>query len=53
MTNASAAQLPNLVAQMEDYEVVPNTAQFNLVHKAMYKAMYKAKETVAATKFSS
>ena len=49
MTNASAAQLPNLVAQMEDYEVVPNTAQFNLVHKAMYKA----KETVAATKFSS
>ena len=49
MTNASAVELPNLVAQMEDYEVVPNTAQFNLVHKAMYKA----KETVAATKFSS
>ncbi|KAF3945281.1 hypothetical protein CMV_028340 [Castanea mollissima] len=46
MTNASAAELLDLVAQMEDYDVVPNTASFNLV----LKAMYKAKETVAATK---
>nr|POE67277.1 pentatricopeptide repeat-containing protein, mitochondrial [Quercus suber] len=49
MTNASAAELLDLVAQMEDYDVVPNTALFILV----LKAMYKAKETVAATKFSS
>ena len=46
MTNATAADLLDLVAQMEDYAIVPNTASFNLV----LKAMYKAKETVAATK---
>ena len=46
MTNASAAELLDLVAQMEDYDVVPNTASFNLV----LKAMYKARETVASTK---
>ncbi|XP_062162383.1 pentatricopeptide repeat-containing protein At1g26460, mitochondrial [Alnus glutinosa] len=46
MTNASAAELLDLVAQMEDYAVLPNTASFNLV----LKAMYKAKEIVAATK---
>ncbi|GMY25859.1 pentatricopeptide repeat-containing protein At1g26460, mitochondrial [Fagus crenata] len=46
MTNATAADLLDLLAQMEDYAIVPNTASFNLV----LKAMYKAKETVAATK---
>lgn len=46
MTNATAAELLDLVAQMEDYAVLPNTASFNLV----LKAMYKAKEIVAATK---
>nr|POE70392.1 pentatricopeptide repeat-containing protein, mitochondrial [Quercus suber] len=30
MTNASAAELLDLVAQMEDYDVVPNTISFNL-----------------------
>ena len=29
MTNASAAKLLDLVAQMEDYDVVSNTASFN------------------------
>ncbi|KAF5443423.1 hypothetical protein F2P56_035978 [Juglans regia] len=46
MTDATTAELLDLVAQMEDYAVLPNTASFNLV----LKAMYKAKETVAATK---
>lgn len=46
MNHATAAELLDLVAQMEDYEVLPNTASFNLV----LKAMYKAKETVAASK---
>ncbi|KAF5449533.1 hypothetical protein F2P56_029966 [Juglans regia] len=46
MNNATAGELLDLVAQMEDYAVLPNTASFNLV----LKAMYKAKETVAATK---
>ncbi|XP_059447301.1 pentatricopeptide repeat-containing protein At1g26460, mitochondrial [Corylus avellana] len=46
MINASAGELLDLVAQMEDYGVLPNTASFNLV----LKAMYKGKETVAATK---
>nr|DAD35020.1 TPA_asm: hypothetical protein HUJ06_005660 [Nelumbo nucifera] len=43
---ATAGELLDLVAQMEDYMVVPNTASFNLV----LKAMYQAKETVAAEK---
>lgn len=46
MINASVGELLDLVAQMEDYAVLPNTASFNLV----LKAMYKGKETVAATK---
>jgi hypothetical protein len=46
MINATAGELLDLVAHMEDYAVLPNTASFNLV----LKAMYKGKETVAATK---
>lgn len=46
MTNATAADLLDLVAQMEDYAILPNTASFNLV----LKSMYNAKETAAATK---
>ncbi|KAK7821333.1 pentatricopeptide repeat-containing protein [Quercus suber] len=42
MTNASAPELFDLAAQMEDHDVVPNTTSFNLV----LKAMYKAKETI-------
>ncbi|KAG2702497.1 hypothetical protein I3760_06G092500 [Carya illinoinensis] len=46
MTDAMSAKLLDLVAQMEDYVVLPNMASFNLV----LKAMHKAKETVAAIK---
>lgn len=46
MTGASAGDLLDLVAQMEGYEIAPNTASFNLV----LKAMHKARETVAAEK---
>ncbi|KAG7029573.1 Pentatricopeptide repeat-containing protein, mitochondrial [Cucurbita argyrosperma subsp. argyrosperma] len=46
MVNASAGELLDLVAQMEDYAISPNTASFNLV----LKAMYQAKETQAAEK---
>ncbi|KAJ4961761.1 hypothetical protein NE237_021671 [Protea cynaroides] len=46
MNGASAGELLDLVAQMEDYGITPNTASFNLV----LKAMYQARETEAAEK---
>lgn len=46
MIGASAGELLDLVQQMEDYDIMPNTASFNLV----LKAMYQAKETEAAVK---
>ncbi|KAI4314083.1 hypothetical protein L6164_027023 [Bauhinia variegata] len=44
MTGASAGDLLELVAQMEDFKITPNTASFNLV----LKAMLQAHETEAA-----
>lgn len=38
MIGASAGELLDLVAQIEDYGITPNTASFNLVLKAMYQA---------------
>lgn len=46
MIRASAGELLDLVAQMDDFAIVPNTVAFNLV----LKAMYQAKETDAAEK---
>ncbi|XP_042483992.1 pentatricopeptide repeat-containing protein At1g26460, mitochondrial-like [Macadamia integrifolia] len=46
MSGATAGELLDLVAQMEDYGFTPNTASFNLV----LKAMYQARETEAAEK---
>ncbi|KAL4574323.1 hypothetical protein LXL04_021152 [Taraxacum kok-saghyz] len=46
MMGASAGELMDFVAQMEDYKISPNTASFNLV----LKAMYQAKEFDAAVK---
>lgn len=46
MLGASAAELLDLVAQMEDYGITPNTASFNLV----LKSMHQARETEAAEK---
>ncbi|XP_030482590.2 pentatricopeptide repeat-containing protein At1g26460, mitochondrial [Cannabis sativa] len=46
MTGASAGDLLDLVAQMDDYDVKPNTASFNLV----LEVMHQAKETEAAMK---
>ncbi|KAK4430073.1 Pentatricopeptide repeat-containing protein, mitochondrial [Sesamum alatum] len=46
MMGASAGELLDLVAQMDDYGIMPNTASFNLV----LKAMQKAGETQAAEK---
>ncbi|RYR09308.1 hypothetical protein Ahy_B05g077553 isoform C [Arachis hypogaea] len=46
MLGASAAELLDLLAQMDEFQIVPNTASFNLV----LKAMYQANETVAAEK---
>ncbi|KAJ4710735.1 Pentatricopeptide repeat [Melia azedarach] len=46
MMDAGAADLLDLVAQIEDFAIVPNTASFNLV----LKAMYQARETEAAEK---
>ncbi|XP_044489238.1 pentatricopeptide repeat-containing protein At1g26460, mitochondrial-like [Mangifera indica] len=46
MMGASAGDLLDLVAQMEDFAILPNTASFNLV----LKAMYHARETEAAEK---
>ncbi|KAK1292907.1 Pentatricopeptide repeat-containing protein [Acorus calamus] len=38
MLKASAGELLDLVARMEEYGLSPNTASFNLVLKAMYEA---------------
>ncbi|XP_030514726.1 pentatricopeptide repeat-containing protein At1g26460, mitochondrial [Rhodamnia argentea] len=46
MTGASAGDMLDLVAQMEEYSIEPNTASFNLV----LKAMYEAREAEAAEK---
>lgn len=46
MMGASAGELLDFVAQMEDYNIYPNTASFNLV----LKAMCQARETNAAVK---
>ncbi|KAL5553645.1 hypothetical protein UlMin_041046 [Ulmus minor] len=46
MIGASAGDLLDLVALMEDYNIKPNTASFNLV----LKSMHKARETEAAAK---
>lgn len=46
MLGASAAELLDLVAQMDDFAILPNTASFNLV----LKAMNQARETEAAEK---
>nr|XP_043613323.1 pentatricopeptide repeat-containing protein At1g26460, mitochondrial [Erigeron canadensis]XP_043613324.1 pentatricopeptide repeat-containing protein At1g26460, mitochondrial [Erigeron canadensis] len=46
MMGVSAGDLLGLVSQMDDYNIVPNTASFNLV----LKAMYQAKESEASVK---
>lgn len=46
MVGDSVGELLDLVANMEDYRIAPNTASFNLV----LKAMAQARETVAAEK---
>lgn len=46
MIGATAGELLDVVAQMEDYAIKPNTASFNLV----LKAMCQARETEAAVK---
>ncbi|KAK4479825.1 hypothetical protein RD792_015365 [Penstemon davidsonii] len=46
MIGASAGELLDLLAQMDDFGIIPNTASFNLV----LKAMQKAGETKAAEK---
>lgn len=46
MMGASAGELLDLLAQMHDYGILPNTASYNLV----LKAMHKAGEIVAAEK---
>ncbi|XP_044494728.1 pentatricopeptide repeat-containing protein At1g26460, mitochondrial-like isoform X2 [Mangifera indica] len=46
MMGASAAELLDLVAQMENFAILPITASFNLV----LKAMHQARETEAAEK---
>lgn len=38
MMEATAAELLDLVAAMEDYQISPNTASYNLVLKAMHQA---------------
>ncbi|KAF2325459.1 hypothetical protein GH714_028879 [Hevea brasiliensis] len=46
MMGATAGDMLDLVARMEEYGLLPNTASFNLV----LKAMYQARETKAAEK---
>ncbi|XP_020599420.1 pentatricopeptide repeat-containing protein At1g26460, mitochondrial [Phalaenopsis equestris] len=46
MMAASAGELLDLVAQMQEYDISPNTASYNLV----LKAMYQAREYEAAAK---
>lgn len=46
MMGVTAGELLDLVAQMQEYQVAPNTASYNLV----LKAMYQARESEAAEK---
>lgn len=46
MMAASAGELLDLVAQMQEYQIAPNTASYNLV----LKAMFQARESEAAEK---
>ncbi|XP_078430211.1 tetratricopeptide repeat (TPR)-like superfamily protein [Wolffia australiana] len=46
MLDSTAGELLDLVAQMEEYEISPNTASYNIV----LKAMHKAQESEAAQK---
>ncbi|KAJ6815447.1 putative disease resistance proteinisoform X1 [Iris pallida] len=46
MLGATAGELLDLVAQMEEYGITPNTASYNLV----LKSMYQARESEAAAK---
>lgn len=46
MIGASTGELLDLVQQMEDYAIAPNTASFNLI----LKAMHQARESEAAEK---
>ncbi|CAL9072063.1 unnamed protein product [Musa textilis] len=46
MMNATAGELLDLVAQMQEYQIAPNTASYNLV----LKAMFQARESEAAEK---
>eukprot|EP00262_Sarcandra_glabra_P013656 TRINITY_DN3842_c0_g1_i1.p1 TRINITY_DN3842_c0_g1~~TRINITY_DN3842_c0_g1_i1.p1 ORF type:complete len:613 (-),score=79.09 TRINITY_DN3842_c0_g1_i1:21-1859(-) len=46
MSGTSAGEMLDLVAHMEDYNIAPNTASFNLV----LKAMYQMRENEAAEK---
>ncbi|XP_038983464.1 pentatricopeptide repeat-containing protein At1g26460, mitochondrial [Phoenix dactylifera] len=46
MMGATAGELLDLVAQMQEYQIAPNTASYNLV----LKAMYQARESEAAEK---
>ncbi|KAG6502673.1 hypothetical protein ZIOFF_034959 [Zingiber officinale] len=48
MMGASAGELLDLVAQMQDYQIAPNTASYNLV----LKAMFQAREEEAAQKLA-
>lgn len=46
MMGATAGELLDLVAQMQEYQIAPNTASYNLV----LKAMFQARESEAAEK---
>ncbi|KAI3970817.1 hypothetical protein MKX01_024464 [Papaver californicum] len=46
MAGASPGDLLDLVAKMDDFKILPNTASFNIV----LKAMYQAREATAADK---
>ncbi|WOK99341.1 pentatricopeptide repeat-containing protein [Canna indica] len=46
MLSASVDELLDLVAQMQEYQITPNTASYNLV----LKAMFQARESEAAEK---
>lgn len=46
MMDATAGELLDLVAQMQEYQIAPNTASYNLV----LKAMFQARESEAAEK---
>lgn len=46
MMGASPGELLDLVVQMQDYQITPNTASYNLV----LKAMHQTRESEAAEK---